>query len=77
MKNILKFSTIAFSLLLVISCGDEDLEPVLALDKSTETGIQSVDDLRSVLNSAYNRMTPSGYYGRDVIVLGDVRTSKC
>lgn len=74
MKNILKFSTIAFSLLLVISCGDEDLEPVLALDKSTETGIQSVDDLRSVLNSAYNRMTPSGYYGRDVIVLGDVRT---
>lgn len=74
MKNIFKISTIALSLLFVISCGDEDLEPVLALDKDTETGIQSVDDLKSVLNSAYNRMTPSGYYGRDVLIMGDVRT---
>ena len=73
MKNIFKISTIALSLLFVISCGDEDLEPVLALDKDTETGIQSVDDLKSVLNSAYNRMTPSGYYGRDVLVMGEVR----
>lgn len=74
MKNIFKISTIALSLLFVISCGDEDLEPVLALDKDTETGIQSVDDLKSVLNSAYNRMTPSGYYGRDALIMGDVRT---
>ena len=59
MKNIFKIIIALSSLLFVISCGDEDLEPVLALDKDTETGIQSVDDLKSVLNSAYNRMTPT------------------
>jgi len=60
--------------MLVVSCGDEDLEPTLALDKDTVTGIQTASDLASVMNSAYNRMTSSGYYMRDFIVMGEVRT---
>ena len=74
MKDKFKFLSIIFALMLVVSCGDDDLEPTLALDKDTVTGIQSDTDLFSVLNSAYNRMTSSGYYMRDFIVMGEVRT---
>jgi hypothetical protein len=58
----------------MVSCGDEDLEPTLAMDKDTATGIKNADDLRSVLNSAYNRMTSNNYYMRNFIVMGEVRT---
>ncbi len=74
MKNLIKLYSLIFASLLMVSCGDEDLEPTLAMDKDTATGIQNADDLRSVLNSAYNRMTSSGYYMRDFIVMGEVRT---
>ena len=74
MKNLIKLYSLIFASLLMVSCGDEDLEPTLAMDKDTATGIQNADDLRSVLNSAYNRMTSSGYYMRDYIVMGEVRT---
>ena len=74
MKNIFKLFTLIFSLLIVISCGDDDLEPTLALSKDTSSAVNDDDDLFNVLASAYNRMTPSGYYGRDVIIMGDVRT---
>jgi hypothetical protein len=74
MKNILKLFSSIILITAFVSCSNEDLDPVLALDKDTETGIQTADDLFSVLNSAYNRMTPSGYYGRDMIIMGDVRT---
>ena len=57
MKNLFKLYSLIFASLLIVSCGDEDLEPTLAMDKDTATGILSADDLRSVLNSAYNRMT--------------------
>ncbi len=74
MKNLIKLYSLIFASLLMVSCGDEDLEPTLAMDKDTATGIQNADDLRSVLNSAYNRMTNYGYYMRDFIVMGEVRT---
>ena len=77
MKDTFKFLSIIFALMLVVSCGDEDLEPTLALDKDTVTGIQNAGDLASVMNSAYNRMTSSGYYMRDFIVMGEVRTETC
>ena len=73
MKNLFKI-TLIFSIFFFISCGDEDLEPTLALDKDLESGIQSDSDLISVLNSAYNRMTPYTYYGRNTLIMGDVRT---
>tara|TARA_B100000963_G_scaffold102191_1_gene88438 strand:- start:6560 stop:7987 length:1428 start_codon:yes stop_codon:yes gene_type:complete len=74
MRNLIKLYSLIFASLLIVSCGDEDLEPTLAMDKDTASGIQNADDLRSVLNSAYNRMTSSGYYMRDFIVMGEVRT---
>ena len=46
----------------------------MALDKDLDSGINSATDLGFVLNSAYDRMSGSGYYGRDQIIMGDVRT---
>jgi hypothetical protein len=74
MKNLIKLYSLIFASLLMVSCGDEDLEPTLAMDKDTATGIKTADDLRSVLNSAYNRMTSNNYYMRNFIVMGEVRT---
>jgi hypothetical protein len=44
------------------------------MDKDLATGIQSADDLGSVLNSAYNRMTSTNYYMREFIMMGEART---
>ena len=74
MKNIYKYLLIFTASALIVSCGESDLEPTLALDKDLNSGINSADDLAFVLNSAYDRMTATAYYGRDQIVMGDVRT---
>ena len=74
MKNIYKYLLIFTASALVVSCGESDLEPTLALDKDLDSGIQSAADLSFVLNSAYDRMSETGYYGRDQIIMGDVRT---
>jgi len=74
MKNIYKYLIIFTASALIVSCGESDLEPTLALDKDLNSGINSADDLAFVLNSAYDRMTATSYYGRDQIVMGDVRT---
>lgn len=74
MKNLFKLYSVIFASLLIVSCGDEDLEPTLAMDKDLATGIQSADDLGSVLNSAYNRMTSTNYYMREFIMMGEART---
>ena len=58
--------------MLFVACGDDDLEPTLALDKDLSTGINNAGDLQSVLNSAYDRMSGSGYYGRNQICFGGV-----
>ena len=73
MKNIYKSLLVLSSFLLVVSCGNDDLEPTLAMNKDSATGIQNAADLASVLNGAYDRMSSSGYYARDVIVNGEVR----
>ena len=74
MKNIYKYLLIFTASALVVSCGESDLEPTLALDKDLDSGITSAADLGFVLNSAYDRMSVTGYYGRDQIIMGDVRT---
>lgn len=74
MKNIFKYCTLLFSLLIVFSCGDEDLEPTLAMSKDTSSAIQNDDDLWNVMASAYDRMTSTAYYGRNMLIMGDVRT---
>ncbi|MDB9793686.1 RagB/SusD family nutrient uptake outer membrane protein [Flavobacteriaceae bacterium] len=74
MKNIYKYLLIFTASALVVSCGESDLEPTLALDKDLDSGINSAADLGFVLNSAYDRMSVSAYYGKDQIIMGDVRT---
>ena len=74
MKNIYKYLLIFTASALIVSCGESDLEPTLALDKDLNSGINSADDLAFVLNRAYDRMTAESYYGKDQIVMGDVRT---
>ena len=73
MKNIYKSLLVLSSFLLVVSCGNDDLEPTLAMNKDSATGIQNAADLASVLNGAYDRMSSSSYYARNVIVNGEVR----
>jgi hypothetical protein len=76
MNKLLKLKYILiFSLsMIIISCGDDDLEPTLAQDKDLSTGINNATDLAGVLNSAYDRMTATSYYGRDKFIMQDVIT---
>lgn len=66
--------TLSATLPLLNSCRDESLEPTLAQSKNLETSINSAEDMRNVLNSAYNRMSTAAYYGRDYIIFGEVRS---
>jgi len=73
MKNNFKYL-----LILLIGCGvfvgcsDEDLDPTLQQSKDIETSVSTVNDLQAVINGAYNRMSLTDYYGRDLIILGEV-----
>lgn len=58
----------------LLATGCTDLDPTLEQDKILGESINSVEDVRSVLNSAYNRMSSREYYGRDVIIFGEVRS---
>ena len=64
--------TLFSTALLATSCAD--LDPTLEQDKELGGSINSVEDVRSVLNSAYNHMSSREYYGRDVIIFGEVRS---
>ncbi|MCB7481476.1 RagB/SusD family nutrient uptake outer membrane protein [Christiangramia sediminis] len=71
----MKFKYLLITVLTVglfASCSEEDLDPTLAQSKSIETSINTTNDLEAVLNGAYDRMSASAYYGRDVVVLGDI-----
>lgn len=56
------------------SCSTDDLDPTLEQQKEEENAITMVSDLEAVLKGAYNRMSASGYYGRDYLVTNEVRT---
>lgn len=56
------------------SCSTEDLEPSLEQSKRSENAIQTVGDMEGLLKGAYNRLSSSGYYGRDYLVTNEVRT---
>lgn len=58
----------------VTSCTTDDLNPALEQNKEGANAIATSSDLEGVLKGAYNRMTASGYYGRDYIVTAEVRT---
>ena len=74
MKNLYNKILIFSAMFLIFSCGNDDLEPTLAMSKSSETGINNADDLNSVLNGAYDRMSSSSYYARAMIINGATRS---
>lgn len=72
MKKII-YTFLVFSGLILSSCSDGDLDPTLSTNKPI-TEIKTVADLKGVLGGAYDRMTSASYYGRNVMVFGDVRS---
>jgi len=78
MKKILY---ILFSIVLLTgvlsSCSKDSLEPTLAQEKAVEGSINTVEDVYGLLFGAYDRLTRTGYYGRDYIIWGEVRADNC
>ena len=75
-----KFIYILFTIALVGSfgsCTEDHLEPTLEQAKAVETSINKLEDVEAVLRGAYNRMTATAYYGRDMIIYGEVRADNC
>jgi len=69
------YSIIAIALLSnLTSCDKDVLNPTLAQNKAVETSINTVADMQSLLLGAYDRMTNTSYYGRDLLVINEVRT---
>lgn len=73
-KNIKYLIICALSLGMFSSCSEEDLEPTLATSKSIETSINTAEDLENIIAGAYDYMSQMEYYGRDVIIIGEVRS---
>ena len=77
MKNILNkilYTALVAGSIGLTSCTTDDLEPTLAQDKVAEEAINTVADMETILLGAYNRLTSSGYYGRDFLVTSEVQT---
>ena len=73
MKKNIKYLLVAvLSFGLLSSCSEDDLEPTLQQNRDIETSINTVDDLQGVINGAYDRLSHYEYYGRDVVILGEV-----
>ena len=58
---------------LISSCSEESLDPSMEQDKIVEGSITKAEDVQGVLYGAYNRMTQTRYYGRDLIIYGEIR----
>ncbi len=58
---------------LISSCSEKSLDPSMAQDKIVEGSITKAEDVWGILLGTYNRMTQSTYYGRDLIIYGEIR----
>ena len=59
---------------LVNYCRESALEPALSQDKPLEGNVNNAEALKSLLSGIYSRMSDGSYYGRDVILYGEVRS---
>jgi hypothetical protein len=73
-KLIYKVLTVGIIALLFSSCSKESLEPSMEQDKNVEGSITKAEDVWGILLGAYNRMTHTNYYGRDLIIYGEIRS---
>jgi hypothetical protein len=74
-KTIIFFAIAMIGVL--FSCSKDALEPSLEQSKDFQTSINVLEDLQGILNGAFNRMTSSNYYGREIIIYGEVRSDNC
>ncbi len=58
---------------LISSCSEESLDPSMEQDKIVEGSINKAEDVQGLLFGAYDRMTQTPYYGRDLIIYGEIR----
>ena len=72
MKKII-YGALIFSGIFFNSCSDNDLDPTLSVNKDV-TAITNLGDLKGLLAGAYDRMTSANYYGRNMLIFGDVRS---
>jgi hypothetical protein len=78
MGNIHNIYTVLFICFISFSsCSTADLDPSLEQEKSVEDSIESASDLESLIKGAYNELTAAGYYGRDFIINGEIRSDNC
>ena len=68
----LKYIAILFVAVGLSACGDDFLEINPSNALPTESAIQTLDDLETVLIGAYSQMQNSDYYGRYFILVPDV-----
>jgi len=61
----------------IYSCAEKDLEPTMTETLPLETSINTLEDLQGLANGMYDRLTVPHYYGRDMIIFGEVRSDNC
>jgi hypothetical protein len=71
MKNLKTIFIALIAITMITSC---ELDPEVLQEKTVEGSIQTTGDVQAIILGAYNRMTGSNYYGRNVIIFGEVRT---
>jgi hypothetical protein len=76
-KLIYTVFTVAGLAALLFSCSEESLDPSMAQDKIVEGSITKAEDVKGLLYGAYDRMTQTPYYGRDVIIYEEIRADNC
>ena len=67
------FTVAVLATLIFSGCSKDALEPTLEQDKPADGGITNAEDVEGVLYGAYNRMTQTAYYGRNLIIYGEIR----
>lgn len=75
MKSKIWIIITAFTVL--ASCSINDLDPVVSNEKDIATNIRNLEDLQGIANGIYDRMTVTTYYGRNLIIYGEVRADNC
>ena len=75
-NNLLKYTaiTIIAAAFVLSSCDSEFLEPTVSTAKDLETNVNNVDDLNNIVLGAYERLSQTGFLGRDIIAHGSVRS---
>jgi hypothetical protein len=68
---------ILFFAVLFSACSLNDLDPSLANEKDVAANINNLEDLQGLANGMYDRMTVTGYYGRNMQIYGEVRSDNC